>query len=388
MNVTTLKGELSGILHGTTTNQISNLSGVINRAARQLLLDLDPQETIRIAELANPIADKVWEYALPADLKGNKVIDIRPQVNRRATDVFLHRYNRQFDLEKLSYLQNAFTINWNASSKSIRINVSGLSSGIQISDAIDLTSNGTWTADEVVATNLISDEINYVFGASALKFDMSGGTTGYILNSTLNDVDLSDHEDESTIFMYVYLPDASTFTSVTLYWGSDSSNCWYLAATTRHDGTSFQDGWNLVSFAWASATQELSPDSSAVDYLKVLFTYDGTANAGVRVNNIVSNLGVIMEIEYYSKYLFRDLSTGAFEETTTDDSDLINLDTESFNLLLYQVALQAVQQQQGLDGVNFDAGYFEQKYAMALAKYKNMYKSQISLPQSRYYKFK
>lgn len=44
-NILDLKNDLEGVLHGTTNNQIQNLDGVINRAARQLLLDLDPQET-------------------------------------------------------------------------------------------------------------------------------------------------------------------------------------------------------------------------------------------------------------------------------------------------------------------------------------------------------
>jgi hypothetical protein len=388
MTITTLKSELVGFLHGTTLNKISNISGVINRSARQLLLDIDPQETIRIAELTNPVMDDVFEYALPTDLKGTKIIDIRPQINRGTTDVFLHRYNQQFDLQKLNSNQDAFTVNFNAASKSIRINAHGLSSRIMINDAVSLTDNGTWTVDEVVATGLIADQINRKYGASSLKCNMSGGTEGYLVNSDMTAIDLSDHEDESTLLMWVYLPDASTFTSVTLYWGSSATAYWYYAATTRQDGTAFQDGWNLVSFPWASATQVLSPDSSAVDYCKILFTYDGTANAGVRVNSIMSNLGVIMEIEYYSKYLFRDASTGAFEETTTEDTDLINLDTETFNLFLYQIAIQVMQELQGVNAKGFDAPYFENKYREGIQKYKNQNKSQWQLPQSTYYTFK
>jgi hypothetical protein len=68
-------------LHGTTLSQVENISGVFNRAARQLLLDIDPQETKRIEQLASPIFYQVYDYAPPADLKGQKIIDIFPQVN-------------------------------------------------------------------------------------------------------------------------------------------------------------------------------------------------------------------------------------------------------------------------------------------------------------------
>ena len=54
-NVLTLKADLSGILHGTTLNEITNITGVINRSGHQVLLDIDPQETKRILPFANPI---------------------------------------------------------------------------------------------------------------------------------------------------------------------------------------------------------------------------------------------------------------------------------------------------------------------------------------------
>lgn len=387
-SISQVKSGLESVLHGTTTNQITGLYELFNRAARQLLLDIDPQETIRITEITNPIMDKVWEYPLPSDVKGTKVIDIRPQVNRGTTDVFLHRYNQEFDVKKILGRQDTFTINFNSSVKSARINATGLSVGASISAADSITNDGTWSADGVVATNLSEDTLNSIYGRASLKFDMSGGTAGYIQNSTFLPSDLSDHVNESTLLVYVYLPTAANFTSVTLYWGSSSTAYWYKAATTRQDGTAFQDGWNLVSFPWASATKVLSPDSSKIDYCKVLFTYNGTANSGVRVNNIISNLGVIMEIEYYSKFLFRDGSTGAYKETVTSDNDLVNLDTESYNLFFYQVALMAAQQQQGSDALQYDGPIFEQKYQQGIQKYKNQNKSQWSLPQSTYYSIK
>jgi hypothetical protein len=98
-----------------------------------------------------------------------------------------------------------------------------------------------------------------------------------------------------------------------------------------------------------------------------------------------SILGTILNYEYYSKYLFRNASTGTFQETVLLDSDLINLDTESYNLLTYKVAEFAVQQQQGLDATFFDGPYFANQYAAALIRYKAMYKSELQEPQSNYY---
>src|ERR1051326_2639403 len=99
-SVLDLKNDLSGVLHGTTNSQIQNLDGVINRAARQLLLDLDPQETKRTVEFVNPIFNTVFDYPIAADVKGNKLIDIFPQVQRIPQDIWTQAYNQAFDVAK------------------------------------------------------------------------------------------------------------------------------------------------------------------------------------------------------------------------------------------------------------------------------------------------
>src|SRR5690348_1761998 len=95
-SILNLKQDLTGIIHGTSLNQIQNLNGVINRAARQVLMDVDPQETKRWTQFVTPIYDQVFDYAVPTDLKGNAIIDIFPQVERTLRDVYLQRYNQTF----------------------------------------------------------------------------------------------------------------------------------------------------------------------------------------------------------------------------------------------------------------------------------------------------
>ena len=54
-DITRLLNDLTGIMSGTTLNQITNPYGAINRAASQLLLDCDPQETIRITPISKVV---------------------------------------------------------------------------------------------------------------------------------------------------------------------------------------------------------------------------------------------------------------------------------------------------------------------------------------------
>ena len=120
-NITKLQADLAGVLHGTTINQITNSFGVYNRAASQLLLDLDANETIRNIPFASVIYNSVYDYPLPPDVKGNNVIDIIPQVNRTTLDIWPQSYLQAFDVWKQTSLKNGFTIAWNQGVKTIRI---------------------------------------------------------------------------------------------------------------------------------------------------------------------------------------------------------------------------------------------------------------------------
>lgn len=382
-SVLDLKNDLSGVLHGTTNNQIQNLDGVINRSARQLLLDLDPQETKRTVQFVNPIYNSVYDYPIADDVKGNKLIDIFPQVDRIPQDIWTQAYNQAFDVAKQNIfsMANMFTMNFNTGLKSIRINAPFLNPPVIINQIESITSNGTW-ATGGTASSLTVNNTNFAQGAGSLQFNTTAGT-GYIENSTMGAINLSEVENQSSLFVWVYVPTGTNLTSVNLRWGSDSSNYWNSTVTLNQQGVSFVNGWNLCQFIWSSASVVGSPDSSSIEYARVSLAMTGT-NTGVLVNGLNSVLGTVLNYSYYSKYLFRDATTGAFQETVTDDSNLINLDTESYNLLFNQVAYLATQQQQGSDSA-YDGSFFKNAYDTGIIKYKSMYKSELQKPQSVYY---
>jgi hypothetical protein len=136
---------------------------------------------------------------------------------------------------------------------------------------------------------------------------------------------------------------------------------------------------------WATATTTGTPDYTAIDYVQVTLNVTGTMS-GCKVNGINSILGTILDYEYYSTCLFRNSSTGAFQETISDDADLINLGLETYNLIFNLTSLFAIQQQQGVDAVTYDGTFFQKQYDAGVAKYKLMYKSQVQKPQTTYYR--
>lgn len=378
--VTKAKDDLDGILKGTTTNKVTNIFAVFRRAAFKVLEDVDPQETKRKASLASALFDQVYDYAAPDDLKGERIIDIRPQVNRSRADNFSKTTSAQFDLNKMRE-NNLIHVAFNQGTKFLRIqkDIGGL---VKLNECDSLTTNGTWAGGDDT-TNLVADTSNYLSASGSLRFDVTGATTtASLVNSTMTAIDLSEHEDESSLFLWVYLPDASTITSVSLTWGSGASAHWARTVTTPHFG-SFINGWNLVRFDWNGATETGSPVASAVNYLKVAIAYDGVADTDFRIDSIVSNNGEIFDIEYYSKYLFRDGSTGIWKEEPSADSDIVNLDTDSYNLWLFKVAEYCMQQ---VEATKDDTIYFANEYARSLRRYKSKYKGETMKTQTRWYR--
>jgi hypothetical protein len=369
------------MLHGTTLGQITNINGVFNRSARQLLLDIDPAETKVMAQLGT-VYQGVYNYACPTDLKGNKIVDLYWQGGRSYREVFVQTYNQNFDVSKDYSLVNKFTIFQNKGVKTIRIDYNNSGRSISINPINSITGNGTWsasgTASNVVQNNLITDN-----GNAVLSFDVATGT-GYLENSTMSAVDLSNHLNQSGIFWDFFVPLASSLTSCSIRFGSDSSNYWEKTGITTHfDGSSFVNNQNNVYSAWSGMTKVGSPDESSITYVRLGFVASADIT-GLSVAQLWSKLGFVFNIEYYSKYLFSSLA-GVWQETVLDDSDLINLDTDSYNLFLYLCVLGATQQALGQDS-GFDTNEFLMLYQKGLARYKSMYKSEISKPQLPYYK--
>jgi len=249
-SILNLKQDLTGVLHQTQLNQITNLDGLINRAARQLLLDIDPQETKRTVEFVNPIFNTVYDYPIADDVKGNKIIDIFPQVQRLPRDIWSQAYNQAFDVAKQNIFSspNMFTMNFDSSVKTLRINAPFLNPPVILNQIEAIATNGTW-ATGGTASGLTVNNTNYVQGAGSLQFNTTVGT-GYIENSTMTPIDLSDYTNQSSLFVWVYVPTGANLTSVNLRFGSSSANYYSVTVTANQQGTAFANGWNLCQFVW------------------------------------------------------------------------------------------------------------------------------------------
>lgn len=378
MTISTFKDDLAAILHTINLDKIQNVNGLLNRAGRELLLDVDLQETRRKGELT--LFNDVYDYSPPSDLNGDKILDLRPQVNRSLLDNPTLIKGEQFDLRKTNK-DFTLAIDSDTGSKILRVSAS-ISGNVKINGFDSLTGNGTWAAS-TGGSNVTLDKVYMTAGAGSINFDIAA-TGGAIENSTMTQVDLTDHDEISSLFLYVYLPDSSIITNIILRWGNDTSNYWSKTITAPHFG-SFKNGWNLCRFDWNGATETGTVAPSTIDYVRVTVT-STALDTDIRVDELYSRLPSIHEIWYYSKYIFKT-TAGVFKEETTLDTDEINLDTDSLNLYLHKCGEIASQQLGGADA-NYDINYYRTNYLEAVHKYKVSYPSQRIRERNTYYRFK
>lgn len=158
---------------------------------------------------------------------------------------------------------------------------------------------GTWTADTSA-----SDALNVTYqsnlqkhGPGALNFDIdvsqSGNNNAVIYAPDSPSKDLSSLEDIGSFLLWVYVPENTYTSSVTLTWGDDTaatpatkSNYWTATASTDVNGNAIADGWNLMKFDWSSSTLTGTPDSSAIVYyeIKVNYTASQTDDTDYRLD--------------------------------------------------------------------------------------------------------
>lgn len=390
MQISDIENELIALLHGTSLNQIQNLFGVFNRAARRVLADVDPQET-KIVSQFGKVYDGVWDYAMAVDVKGNKIIDLFPQANRQLTDNFKQEYNKAFDLGKNFTLIPDFTPRYAGAVRTIRINAPQLNTGISINQANSYNGNGTFVAGTNVNTVGTNNQYTTDGGSGSVQFNIAqtgvAGSVATITNTTGFGVDLTAHFNNADEFFAIYLPNASAITSIDYQFGTNASNYYDSGSiTTDMMGNGFVNGWNYIKVPFSSFTTVGTPTITSIGgFVSVSITYNGVVQTQVLLNQFWSRLGIIFNQEYYSKYLFRDSTTGVFQPTVTNESNYVNLDVDGLDMFLWATFSEAVKQQQGLDALFGDGPTAEQRYVDAVTKYQAKYKSETQKPQSFYY---
>ena len=362
---TELKTKLSPKISGTISD--GDLNTILNDAVIETLADIDMRSMKRKSALSPNLFDDIFDYTAPTDLKSNKIIDIKPQIHRGRMDEWRLTTEEEFDRLKEDHRVDE----WGDPIKISRSQWLG-DSLVAISDAdfvrkiklsrpidddsvtiSDLDAVGTWVLFGD-GENLTADSSNYVKGSGSINWDISsaGGTTAGIQNSSISSFSIADYLSEGSFFVWVYITSATNLTNFILRVGSSSSAYYYITITTANEGAAFRSGWNLLRFDLINKETNSSPVSTACTHVALYMTKAAgkVSETDYRFDWLVLKKGNHYDLIYYSKYGWQD-DTGTYLEESTDDTDLLNVDTDELRIVLQKaVELGEIHLRSGRDG--------------------------------------
>jgi hypothetical protein len=352
INRTSLKNNIATMISGTLEDD--DLDIIVNRAVREVVSDSDLRSCIRRAALSPNLFDEIYQYAAPSDLKGDKIIDIKPQVNRFRNDYWRKTTAEEFDRYKQDLRTDGIgdpirtnQNNWNGESI-MAVQDSDVVKKVLLSRPIDddsisldpLTTVGSWVLFGD-GENVTSDSANYVKGSASVNWDISsaGGTTAGIQNSAIPSTDISAYLSEGSIFVWAYLSSKTNVTNFIIRVGSSSTVYNSITITTNNEGTAFVNGWNLLRFDLVNKVLTGTPTNTAITYAALYMTKDAgkVSETDYRFNWLVLKKGEHFDLVYYSKYGWQSVA-GSYLENSTIDTDYVNADTDEQRLIEYKAA--------------------------------------------------
>lgn len=352
--VADIDNHLIGMGHSSSLNKIRNKEEMYERAATTFSLKTKTLEQMRTMPLASAVYDDFYNYALPLDF--GSIIDLFPEANRKSWDDAYRTDAGIFDLQK-AFTNRTISLEGNEGLKMLRVNWKSR----QGKTFSSMNSASGWTAVGS-AQNIEEDTITSFTGQGAVRFDVVASGDG-IQNIALSTQDFTNENGVANIFVWLYFPSIANLTSVTLAWGNDlTTKFWTGAAqSVQVDGSAFRVGWNLISCPWATAVQTGIVDPTTIDSFSIAIQSTG-AIAKVRADSVVFSIGRAFDLKYYSKYMFKDATTGLWiskpNENSTDDFVLVDNDT--LPVFLMELLQAMAHQTEGSDST-FDINYAQQQ---------------------------
>lgn len=233
---------------------------------------------------------------------------------------FAHKNSRELaeDIGQQQY-ESAWAIERHDGNSYLVVNHQSKYNASLVVDCDSLTAGGgTWAVDATNsdATNLTIDVNEYKQGNASFNFDInvsqSANNRATLVNSTLGQLDLSAYQDLASWLFWVYIPDVTFFSSMTLYWGSSSTSYWSATVTTDYNGSAWVNGWNRVKIDWNQATATNSPNVLAITYMRVDYNYTSSQvnDTDFRLDDIIISRPEPLTF-YYLSWFVGQTSAGA-----------------------------------------------------------------------------
>lgn len=348
-----LKDGVAGLLTGTNLNNVTNLDGVLERAARTLAQQIDAPDAS--AKEAITLYNGVYNYLAPESIFGSALNDLRPQGNSRSSFDYVYKQPIElFDRTK-AILPNGYqvTFEWDKGVPIIRIAQNKAQERVILDN---MTDDDGWVASGT-ASNLIVDETVFYDAPASLRFALTGSGTGLLTKTLNNTLDISEYEDVGVAFLVMRIPDGATatnLTSVSIKIGSSDSNYDSVSDTEGFLGAWRAGEFLFVALGLSASTPTGTPDWSSIDYIQVGFAHTGTFT-NMRVAGLFISLPSPHELIFQTTAIF--LNDGTVSKDITDDNDEIILGDAAYNLYEHECAIGVIEQSGGSRGTGIGKTY-------------------------------
>src|SRR3990167_4555772 len=388
-------------LHGRRTNLLSGDTGdsnierdLVNSAARIAMSDIDFRGNLRESTLTPNLMDNQWDYALPNDVKGDKIVDFRPQNtdSRGEFETYDLVTPEEFDRRK-QVESGIYTILNDDLTRILRVSADVEDATTQVSTMED-TVWGTWDSDGVNDSDVKVDNDDYIEGGGSIRFqtdtgDTTDSTVG-IQNDSIDDLNISAYLARGSAFVDAKLTVADTgIHQISLRLGSDSSNYYQINDSNQNDCSAFVTGWNKIRWDFVNKTTTGTPVDTAIDYAAIFWSRDTTTTALLHLNdtdwgfdNLVLKRGKYYNLSYYSRFVWQDTAF-ALSENSANDSHALLVQNDEFELIMAKAAELA----SGYLRDREDQAYYANEYKTLKQDYLMNNPSQASVLTKTYYNF-
>lgn len=339
--VSNLIDDVAGSLQGTNLNNVTNLYGAFERAARIMASIVSVPEASGRSKYS--IYDRVFDYSAPDTIFGSVITDFRPQgISRNPLDAVYKSPPITFDQNKLLLPNGAeLTFEYKKGEGIMRVAQTRARQSI----ILDRMDDDDWTVGGS-ASLLTVDETVYYQAPASLRFKLTGSSSGY-LEKAITQVNLTDYLNIGVVFLAIDTPSAANLASIQIRIGSSSANYYSLSVTEGFLGAWEADDFTtLVAFDLSQASQTGSPDFSAVDYIRLTFTHTATL-VNMRVGSLFIALPTPYELLFQSSAIFMTDDTPATEISGNNDEIILN--PSAYLLFEHESARQVSFQEGGAD---------------------------------------
>jgi hypothetical protein len=146
--------------------------------------------------------------------------------------------------------------------------------------------------------------------------------------------DYSAYLQTGDAMLRVYVPDETLVTDLTVKLMTDSSN--FFVYSTSNYGIILTRGWNYLRFPLRAYSGTGAPNMATINSYQIIVTSNNTIV--LTLEDLMLKTSQLRFLEYFTKYAFRDAITYDYKDTPSSDNDLVFLERNESNILMYEAA--------------------------------------------------